>query len=80
MVRRIVWTESAWHELESAADYIARDSPRYAVALMDEARSAARSLTRFPFRGRVVPEMSDKNIREVFVKSYRLINEIQDKR
>ena len=24
--------------------------------------------------------MSNKNIREVFVKSYRLINEIQDKR
>lgn len=47
---------------------------------MDEARSAARSLTRLPFQGRVVPEMSDKNIREMFVKSYRLIYEIQDKR
>lgn len=78
MDRRVAWTESAWHELESAADYIARDSPRYAAALMDEARAAARSLRKFPFRGRIVPETSSENIREVFVKSYRLIYEVQD--
>ena len=76
MARRIIWTESAWHELESAANYIAQDSPCYAAALMDEARDAARSLSRFPRRGRIVPEVGDAAIREVFVKQYRMIYEI----
>lgn len=77
MAYRVAWTESAWQELESAADFIARDSRRYAVALVDEARAAARSLRKFPSRGRVVPEVSDDAVRELFVKSYRLIYEVQ---
>lgn len=78
MARRIAWTDSAWQELESAADYIAQDSPRYAAALVDQARSAARSLRKFPERGRIVPELSDATVRELFVKSYRMIYEIRN--
>lgn len=77
MASRIKWTGSAWRELEHAADYIAQDSPRYAAAFVDEVRSAARSLRRFPNRGRVVPEVGDESVRELFVKSYRLIYEIR---
>lgn len=77
MASRIKWTGSAWQELEHAADYIAQDSPRYAAAFVDEVRSAARSLRRFPNRGRVVPEVGDESVRELFVKSYRLIYEIR---
>ncbi len=75
-----MWTESAWQEVESAATYIARDSPRYATALMAEARSAARSLRRFPARGRVVRELNDQSVRELFVKSYRLVYEVTEER
>lgn len=77
MARRVTWTESAWFELESAARFIARDSPHYAAALIADARSAARSLRRFPARGRTVPEINDDTVRELFVKQYRLIYEIQ---
>ena len=80
MARRVTWTESAWQELDCAASFIARDSPRYAAALVAEARSAARSLRTFPRRGRIVPEVSDDAVRELFVKSYRLICEIRDGR
>jgi hypothetical protein len=55
--------------LEAAAEFIARDSPRYAAALVDEARAVAGSLRLFPFRGRIVPETSDQQLRELFVKS-----------
>jgi toxin ParE1/3/4 len=78
VARRVAWTESAWHELECAATFIARDSPRYAAALVDDARTAARSLRNFPRRGRIVPEVPDDAVRELFVKSYRLIYEIRD--
>ena len=45
---------------------------------MDSAGSAAKSLRKFPRRGRVVPEVADNAVRELFVKSYRLIYEIRD--
>ena len=73
MAWRVRWTELAWNGVESAAEYIARDSPRYAAALVREARDAARSLRQLAERGRVVPEENDPNIRELFVQSYRLI-------
>jgi toxin ParE1/3/4 len=62
--------------LEAAAGFIARDSPRFAAALMDSARFAARSLRRFPERGWAVPEIGDPAVRELFVKHYRLIYEV----
>jgi plasmid stabilization system protein ParE len=61
---------TAWQELEAAAEYIARDPPRYAASLMKDARSAARSLRKFPMRGRVVPEVSDRAVRELSVRNY----------
>ena len=82
MAFRVRWTELAWQGVEAAAEYIARDSPRYAAALVEEARAAARSLQKFPNRGRIVPEERDPAIRELFVHSYRLVyrvhgNEVQ---
>ncbi len=35
-------------------------------------------LTRFPRAGRVVPELDDENIREVFAYSYRIIYRLVD--
>jgi len=68
-----VWTETAWGDLEAAADYIAKDSPNYAAAFVREVLDAARSLLRLAERGRVVPELDDRNIRELSVRSYRLV-------
>ena len=73
MDRRVIWTELAWRDVESAAAYIAKDSPRYAAALIDAVVIAARSLSKSPERGRIVPESKDASIRELFVKRYRLI-------
>jgi plasmid stabilization system protein ParE len=73
---QVGWTESAWQELEAAAQYIARDSSFFASALIHEARLAAQSLREFPNRGRVVPELRDNSVRELFVKQYRLIYEV----
>ena len=67
--------ESRLVDLEQAADY-GRDSPNYAATLLAQARDTARSLDRFAERGRVVPELRDAAIREVFVGSYRLVYRI----
>lgn len=76
MAWRVVWTEPAWSNLAATADFIAQDSPRYAAALVREARDAARSLSRFASRGRVVPEINNEAIRELFVWRYRLLYRI----
>jgi plasmid stabilization system protein ParE len=76
MARRVVWTEIAWSDLEAAADHIAKDSPNYAAAFVREVRDAARSLAYLPERGRVVPEFDDLAIRELFVRSYRLVYQV----
>jgi toxin ParE1/3/4 len=70
---RVVWTEAAALDLEQAAEFIARDSPRYAAAFVREVRDAARSLMSFALRGRQVPELADPDLRELIVRSYRLI-------
>ena len=62
MARKVVWTYAAWTDLENIADFISRDSPYYAGALVREVRETARSLGRLSMRGRVVPEIEDTSI------------------
>lgn len=76
MARKVKWTAAAWNDLEEAADYIARDSPNYAAALVREVREAARSLSRLAERGRMVPEFRESAIRQLLVGNYRLIYQV----
>jgi toxin ParE1/3/4 len=80
MARKVVWAESAFLDLENAAEYISNDSPTYAAVLVSGAESSARSLAELPERGRRVPEYHDPNTREVFVGSYRLIYQVSVER
>ena len=79
MAKRVVWTETAWIDLESVADNIARDSPYYAASLVRQIRDHARSLSRMAMRGHVVPEIGDKQIRELIIQNYRLIYSVDDR-
>ena len=78
MARKVIWTATAWGDLEAVAEYIAKDSTYYAVTIIRQARDAARSLAHLSERGRVVPEFNDLNIRELFLGNYRLIYQLSD--
>ncbi len=80
MARKIVWSFEATDDLNAMADYIAKDSAFYAAAFVQEIREASRSLRGLSERGRIVPELSNPNIRELFVKEYRLIYSIEESR
>jgi plasmid stabilization system protein ParE len=67
---------AASEDLAEAAEFISKDSPFYATALVREARAASFSLRQFADRGRVVPESDDPDIRELFIKHYRLIFQV----
>jgi toxin ParE1/3/4 len=76
----VKWSPEASEDLESIAEYIARDSEYYARAVVTEILSVSRSLPEFPQVGRVVPEIGDEHIRERFIYSYRLVYRIEPKR
>jgi len=78
MARVLRWTVTAWRDLEEIADYIARDSPYYAASFVRKVRDEARSLCDLAERGRVVPELDDPTIREVFIHRYRIIYRVTD--
>jgi plasmid stabilization system protein ParE len=47
MARKIIWSFEATDDLNAIADYIAKDSPFYAAAFVQEIRDASRSLKEF---------------------------------
>ncbi len=80
MARKIVWSFEAATDIEALANYISRDSAFYAAAFVQEILDVSRSLNEYSERGRVVPEFGDPNIRELFVRGYRLIYSIEEYR
>ena len=70
---RVEWTELAYAQLDDAMAYIAHNRPdagaRWFVAMLDEAER----LAQFPDSGRVVPEASRDEIRELVVSPYRIV-------
>jgi toxin ParE1/3/4 len=78
MARKVIWSHEATTDLESLAEYIARDSAFYAASFVQEIRDASRSLNEYSERGRIVPEFGNPNIRELFIREYRLIYSIEE--
>lgn len=74
---RVIWTAAALADVDAIASFIARDSERYADAVIEELLDAAGSLAALPDRGRIVPETADESIRERFVRSWRLMYRVQ---
>ena len=78
MAYRVEWSSRAVEDLEAIAQYISADSTSYAAAVVKTILQNTRNLVRFPFSGRVVPEIGDENIREWFAYSYRVIYQIEN--
>lgn len=71
--RRVVWAESARDALDDVLGDIAATSPDGAIRVLVRALETADSLTVLAERGRVVPEIGDTSLRELFVYDYRLL-------
>lgn len=69
----IRWTTRAASDLAAVHDFIARDSPRYAVHTVEKILAAAARLAPFPESGRRLPEYPERPQRESLVGRYRLI-------
>ena len=72
------WTAQAADDLESIAEFIARDSPQYARLFVLDVLQAVERLAPFPMSGRTVPELSDPMIREVLLGAYRIVYRVRE--
>jgi toxin ParE1/3/4 len=70
---QVRWTPQAADDLDAIAEFIARDSPHFAGLFVADILQAVDQLVDFPESGRIVPEIGDRNIREVILGSYRII-------
>ncbi|MGB4592221.1 MAG: type II toxin-antitoxin system RelE/ParE family toxin [Coriobacteriia bacterium] len=73
---KVAWTEHAYEQLDEAMAFIARDRPDAALSWLDRILQAADDLRELPERGRIVPEASRSDIRELIISPYRLVYRI----
>jgi toxin ParE1/3/4 len=71
--RSVTWAESARAALDDVVTYIAQDSRDAALRVLVAALDMASSLDQFADRGRIVPELNQPDLRELFVFDYRLL-------
>ena len=72
-LRAVVWATSARIGLDEVIEYIAQDSRDQALEVLQLALETASTLNNLAERGRVVHELNDSDVRELFVFRYRLI-------
>ena len=77
---RVEYAPKAQRDIEDIVAYIAEDDPVAADAWVSRLMARAALAAATPRAGRVVPEWEDKTIREVFVRTYRIIYRIDPKR
>lgn len=62
--------------LDESLQHIAADSPVAAAKVLEVVLAAAESLSVFSERGRIVPEVGSRLIREIFVYRFRLMYQV----
>ena len=77
---KIIWSPLALHRLEEIFDFICEDNPGAARKLIESIVNKIEHLSKYPERGRKVPEVNRVEIREVFEGAYRVIYRIDKKR
>jgi toxin ParE1/3/4 len=75
---RLRWSRRAEADLEAFDAYIAADDPVAASRWVEKLMERARKASLLPFSGRVVPEFGIEHLREVLVRTYRIVYRIRE--
>lgn len=73
MAHKLIWSPAARDDLRDVVQFIARDSQARAEAFGFRIITSVGALEKFPEMGRVVPEYQNVTLREIVVRSYRII-------
>ncbi len=77
---RILWSPLSLDRVSEIAAYIAQDNPIAAESWINTVFKKVEELEAFPERGRIVPEIGNKTIRELIYGNYRIIYRLEEKR
>ena len=76
---KLNWSPDALDDIEAIRNYISRDSEFYAESTVFKIYEGPQNLVNLDKQGRVVPEVGEEDIWELFVFQYRIIYEIKCK-
>ncbi len=69
----VIWTEPAKNDLKNIYNYIAYDSEYYAKQVIGDILSKVSYLKDNPMIGKMVEEVNDSTVRQIFSYDYRII-------
>lgn len=69
----VIFSDNALDDIQSIAEFIARDSEKFARNQVRKFFEMSETLQDFPQLGRIVPEVAHATIRELISGNYRLI-------
>jgi len=70
---KVHWTDTARDHLQAIHAYIARNSPQYALHVVDRLTRRSQQIADFPLSGRGVAEFGVPQIRQVLEGPFRII-------
>ena len=73
MAYKLIWSPAARDDLHDIIVFIARDNPNRAMSFGYKLISETDRLQEFPELGRIVPEYTTDNIREMIFRPYRIL-------
>jgi len=73
---KLFWTETAKKNLLAIRRFIADDNPNAARQWITRLRDRARNVLPVPESGRMVPEFSREDIRELIEGNYRIVYQV----
>lgn len=74
---KLRWTDRSTDDLAAIYAYIAQNNPQNARQWIDKLRKRARNAADSAMIGRMVPELGQADIREVFVDHYRIVYRVE---
>jgi len=75
----VYWTDEARNHLDKIHDYIAQDSPEYALRVVDRLTRRSEQIATFPRSGRTVPEVDDSDLREIIEGPFRIVYRVLER-
>lgn len=75
---RVRWSPRSRRELLEIGRFIGRDDPVAARRWVERLRERARTAAAVPLAGRKTPEFDREDIREVLVRTYRIIYRVRE--
>jgi toxin ParE1/3/4 len=74
----VKFSDKATADIDKIAEYIALQSPRYAQKFVQSIFKEVEILRIFPHIGRVLPEIDEIEVREIFYQKCRIVYHIID--